>query len=125
MKQIVRAVAYFHEFNVIHRDLKLDNIMVNFDSEKDKQDLNMMRAKIKIIDFGVSKIAVEASTVIGSPPYMDPIILEEYIKGKKDKYQRKLENYSQEVDIWSLGCINYLWEKSLSMVTRKKRYLIK
>ena len=107
MRQIFEAIAFIHSYNVIHRDLKLKNIMVNFDSEKDKKDLNMMRAKIKIIDFGVSKIAVEASTVIGSPPYMDPIILEEYIKGKKDKYQRKLENYSQEVDIWSLGCICY------------------
>ena len=56
MRQIVEAVAFIHSYNVIHRDLKLDNIMVNFDSEKDKQDLNMMRAKIKIIDFGVSKI---------------------------------------------------------------------
>ena len=122
MRQIVEAIAFIHSYNVIHRDLKLDNIMVNFDSEKDKKDLNMMRAKIKIIDFGVSKIKLEASTVIGSPVYMDPVILEEHIKGEKDKYKRKLETYSQEVDIWSLGCINYLWEKSLSLVTRKKRY---
>ena len=107
MKQIVEAIAYIHSFNIIHRDLKLENIMVNFDSEKDKQDLNMMRAKIKIIDFGVSKIKLEASTVIGSPVYMDPVILEEHIKGEKDKYKRKLETYSQEVDIWSLGCICY------------------
>jgi serine/threonine protein kinase len=104
MKQIVRAVAYFHEFNVIHRDLKLDNIMVNFDSEKDKQDLNMMRAKIKIIDFGVSKTEAKATTIAGTPNYMDPVIL---IKHANKEKIDELRPYSQEVDIWSLGCICY------------------
>ena len=42
--------------NCIHRDLKLENIMVSFDSEKDKEELNMMKAKIKIIDFGFAII---------------------------------------------------------------------
>ena len=43
MKQIVSAIAYIHSMNVIHRDLKLENIMVNFDSDIDKQNLNMMK----------------------------------------------------------------------------------
>ena len=108
MKQIVRAVAYFHEFNVIHRDLKLDNIMVNFDSEKDKQDLNMMRAKIKIIDFGCSIVIPSQGgfcfTAAGTPGYMAPFLLEEYYRNAK---REGLVGYGKEVDIWSLGCLCY------------------
>jgi serine/threonine protein kinase len=103
MKQIVSAIAYIHSMNVIHRDLKLKNIMVNFDSDIDKQNLNMMKAKIKIIDFGISKINEEAFSLRGTPNYMDPMLLEEYTREIKDK----LRPYRQEVDIWSLGCLCY------------------
>ena len=106
MKQIVSAIAYIHDFNVIHRDLKLENIMVNFDSEIDKQNLNMMKAKIKIIDFGCSIVIPSQGgfcfTAAGTPGYMDPLLLEEYY------YKAKRENligYGKEVDIWSLGCL--------------------
>ena len=44
-----------HKRNVIHRDLTAENIMVHFDNNIDKEELNMMKAKIKIIDFGSLK----------------------------------------------------------------------
>ena len=43
MKQLISALYYIHSRKIIHRDLKLDNIMVNFDSEFDKLNLNMMK----------------------------------------------------------------------------------
>ena len=104
MKQIVEAVAYIHSNNIIHRNLKLENIMVNFDSEKDKQDLNMMKAKIKIIDFSISKIATQTFTIVGTPTYMDPLLLKEFVNREK---LDELSPYGQEVDIWSLGCLCY------------------
>ena len=55
-RQIVQGLIRIHKENIIHRDLKLDNIMVHFDNEIDKINLNMMKGTIKIIDFGISKI---------------------------------------------------------------------
>ena len=106
MKQIVSAIAYIHSMNVIHRDLKLENIMVNFDSDIDKQNLNMMKAKVKIIDFGCSIVIPSQNnfcfTALGTPGYMDPLLLKEYYYKEK---RENLKGYGKEVDIWSLGCL--------------------
>ena len=108
MRQIVDALVYIHNRNIIHRDLKLENIMVNFDSEKDKEELNMMKAKIKIIDFGFAILLQSdyslTDTAVGTLLYMDPKILEEFNnKALNDKNR----GYGKEADIWSLGCICY------------------
>ena len=113
-KQIVEALICIHENNIIHRDLKTENIMIHFDNETDKENLDMMKAKIKIIDFGLSKILSSsngfATSVVGTPLYEDPKILEkDLIDNKELKVNKDLKNfqYSKEADIWSLGCICY------------------
>ena len=54
MRQIIDALKYIHWKDIMHRDIKLDNIMANFynDNDNDKNNLNLLRAQIKIIDFG-------------------------------------------------------------------------
>ena len=103
MRQIINAFEYIHKSKIIHRDIKLENILINYETEEDKNNLNLMKANAKIIDFGFSctigKKGLLYST-LGSPINMDPILLQKMnANGKK----RQL-GYSQKADIWSLGC---------------------
>uniref|UniRef100_A0A8B9QYK9 non-specific serine/threonine protein kinase n=1 Tax=Apteryx owenii TaxID=8824 RepID=A0A8B9QYK9_APTOW len=85
-RQIVSAVHYCHQKNIVHRDLKAENLLLDAD------------ANIKIADFGFSNeftFGNKLDTFCGSPPYAAP----ELFQGKK--YD------GPEVDIWSLGVILY------------------
>ena len=47
------ALNYLHKQNVVHRDLKLDNIMV--DLEKNENDQSQTKIVCKVTDFGFAK----------------------------------------------------------------------
>jgi len=62
-RQLATGVEYAHAQGVLHRDLRPGNVLVTPED------------RIKITDFGTSRfleVAEQASTVIGSPPYMAP-----------------------------------------------------
>jgi len=96
-KQICRGLLYAHTHNVVHRDIKPQNILL------DKNNV------IHITDFGIAKIfsttdiTVTGSTV-GTPEYMSP----EQAQGKKIDAQS---------DIYSLGIVMY------EMLTRKPPFV--
>ena len=107
MRQIVSGLKYIHRHKIVHRDIKLDNILVKFYSEDDLKKLNMMKTHIKICDFGISIHLDEsklAYTALGSPAYMDPFILKK-LNERNDILNS--EGYDQSADIWSLGAICY------------------
>ncbi|KAL4466170.1 hypothetical protein ABPG72_011048 [Tetrahymena utriculariae] len=83
--QLLKGIKDLHAHNIIHRDLKLENIMIN------KQGI------IKIIDFGSSrqlKEGIKANTLVGTPYNMAPEVWNQ-------------KDYGRECDVYSLGVILY------------------
>ena len=81
-------MRYLHSFGIVHRDLKLENIMMNNQTDS---------AIPKIVDFGLSKIIGPKQTAtepFGTLGYVAPEVL-------------KKQPYSFSCDVWGIGCILY------------------
>lgn len=86
--QVGLAIKYLHGFGIVHRDLKLENIMMSDNSE---------RSIPKVVDFGLAKIIGPNETAtepFGTLGYVAPEVL-------------KKQPYSFSCDVWSFGCIIY------------------
>jgi len=88
VKSLISAISYMHKQGIIHRDLKLENIMF----ENDRPD-----AQVKVIDFGLSAKFQPGQTFTekwGTLYTMAPQVLQRV--------------YTSQADMWSLGVITYM-----------------
>ena len=93
--EVLLALQYLHQYNILYRDLKLDNILMTVDGH------------VKIADYGLCKEkmghGVHTHTFCGTPEFMAPEILEE-------------RPYTRAVDWWSFGVL--LYEMILGKVSK-------
>ena len=116
IRQIANGLEYMHSQKIVHRDIKLDNILINFNKYPNYMVTNNLPEKVnfekvtlndsftlKIADLGYSKDlqgSSEGSTILGTPVHMSPDMIQKYV-GNNNK------NYNTSVDLWSLGTITY------------------
>jgi serine/threonine protein kinase len=85
-RQIIAGLGYCHQFNIYHRDLKLENILLD------------ARGNVKLADFDLAAFQRTGrwfNTPLGSPHYIAPELIHER------KYR------GDKADIWSCGVILY------------------
>lgn len=84
--QICLAIKHVHDKKILHRDLKSQNIFLT------------KKGLVKLGDFGISRVLSntksKAKTVVGTPYYLSPEIIQS-------------QPYSFKSDIWSLGVLLY------------------
>ena len=84
--EIILALEYLHQNDVIYRDLKPENLLLDADGH------------VVLCDFGLSKVNIEsekAQSIIGTTEYLAPeVLLDEY-------------GYTKMVDFWSLGVLTF------------------
>ena len=106
IKNVLKGLNSLNSQNIIHRDIKLSNILINYLNNSDLTNENILNAEIKIIDFGFAKYLKQdefTNSIIGTPFYMDPKILHGYLLEKNEKKY----SYNMKVDIWSIGIMTY------------------
>mmetsp|Transcript_6454 Transcript_6454/g.11780 ORF Transcript_6454/g.11780 Transcript_6454/m.11780 type:complete len:356 (-) Transcript_6454:187-1254(-) len=93
-QQLICGVAYCHVKGVCHRDLKLENALIN------REENGLPR--VKICDFGYSKsnlLHSNPKSTVGTPAYIAPEVL---TPGNTQQYN------GQIADVWSCGVLLYV-----------------
>jgi eukaryotic-like serine/threonine-protein kinase len=105
--QVAEALSAAHAHDVVHRDLKPDNLFLTSDARR------LGRKQVKVLDFGIAKLQrhtadqihqTRTGSLLGTPLYMSP------------EQCMSLKNVDARTDIYSLGVILY------EMVTGKRPF---
>lgn len=98
LRQLARALKFLRQRNLIHRDIKPQNLLLNPASPEELAKGHPLGVPIlKVADFGFARSlpnAMMAETLCGSPLYMAPEIL-------------RYEKYDAKADLWSVGAVLY------------------
>lgn len=85
LKDLANGIGYIHSNKIIHRDIKVDNVIIKHKVHK-------------ITDFGVSSVGDISQTFVGTPVYLAPEIMNNRVEN---------DAYDKSVDIWALGVLAF------------------
>ncbi|KAL2426449.1 Serine/threonine-protein kinase Chk2 [Exophiala dermatitidis] len=97
LRQILVAVRFLHDHNIVHRDIKPDNIL-----------MTSLAAGCRVVltDFGAARRVPaqrhRMSTVIGTREYAAPEMLQ---VRREQKQSSSRQGYTRAVDMWAVGCV--------------------
>ncbi|KAI1295433.1 Serine/threonine-protein kinase D1 [Halotydeus destructor] len=89
ISQVLAALRYLHTNDIVHCDLKPENVLLSSNSDY---------PQVKLCDFGFARIIGEKSfrrSVVGTPAYLAPEVL-------------RNKGYNRSLDMWSVGVIIYV-----------------
>ena len=95
LKDIFKGLYYLHRNNIVHNDIKLGNILVQYNDENDKKNLNLYSAKYKISPSSLSKKPELLDSLDNLPPS----------KVEQITNEQKSMNFSN--DIWQVGILAF------------------
>ncbi len=97
MRQLLSVVAYCHYNNIINRDIKLENILIESYEMRTVNGQDMPFFDIKVCEFKSSRSYKKSNKLnkkIGNPYYIAPEVLK--------------RRYDEKIDVWSCGIVMYM-----------------